>query len=122
MTETHPVYIGRDLKKEIDKESADMEITMRKLTERALRRGMSQELHRVPLPSELEEELDKAERKAETATSTGDLNRAQDRLDDVTARVEELDLPEDMAHIEDRTDEVRELIADVQAELDEDDE
>lgn len=122
MVETHPVYIGSDLKKEIDKESTDMEITMRRLTERALRRGMDEGLHEVPLPREIEDELGKANRKAQTAQTSGDIDRARERLADVRETLDENEFPEDISSLREMADEVGEVIDNVEQDLDEADE
>lgn len=104
-TGTHPVYIGRDLKKEVKVEATQRELTMRQITERLINRGMERGFHTDPLPQEFHDKLEEIEDEVERARDAGDLDRLQDRLDDVEADFEVVDLPE-----EDAGDEIQEEI------------
>lgn len=54
--ETHPIYIGDDLKKELKKESVDLDAPMRRLAERLISRGFDEGLHKALVKEDEDDE------------------------------------------------------------------
>jgi hypothetical protein len=118
-TDTHPVYIGHDLKKKVKLIATEDEITMREVTERLIERGVDEDFHKTPLPAEFISDLDDIEDDVSVARTEDDLDRASDRVDDVEADLEGVDFPESNGHevVEERIHEVRNQIETVRQEL-----
>lgn len=114
---THPVYIGRDLKKNVKVEATQRELTMRQITERLINRGMDEGFHTEPLPQEFLDDLDDLSEEVERARNVSDLDRIEARLDDLEDDFEASELPEDGAEgeIEDRIADVRDSILDARS-------
>jgi hypothetical protein len=111
-TGTHPVYIGRDLKKEVKVEATQRELTMRQITERLINRGMDEGFHTEPLPQEFHDKLDDLDEEVERAHDQSDLDRLEDRLEDLETDFSVVDLPEEGAEddIQERIDAVNDRI------------
>lgn len=102
---THPVYIDRDLKKQVKIQATESELTMREVTERLIERGMSEGYHENPLPSEFTDDIEAIREDIQRAHDEDDLDRAVDRLDDLEQDLEEVEFYEDGA-----TEEIREIL------------
>ena len=105
-SDTHPVYIGRDLKSTVKLEAADNDLTMRTVTERLIERGETRGYHLVPLPSEFEQRIDDIENEIEEAESDVEVEEALEELGDVEAQIVEADMPEDVQYLLDRIDQI----------------
>jgi len=92
---THPVYIAKDLKKEVKMQATEHELTMREVTERLIERGIEQGFHETPLPSEFEAEIEAIEEDVDGARDEGDLDDALEDLDNVEERLDATVFPED---------------------------
>lgn len=116
---THPVYIGRNLKKDVKVEATERELTMREITERLIVRGKREGFHIQPLPEEFTDDLVELEEEIDRARDADDLDRIEDRLDDVEADFEAVDLPEEDAdaEIQGHIDAVRDTIETARADF-----
>jgi hypothetical protein len=105
---THPVYIGKGLKKEVKMQATEHELTMREVTERLIERGISEGYHDTPLPSEFVSEIEDIAEDVDTADDERDLDDAVEDLDTIEGRLDAIVFPEPNAH-----DELAEQIQDV---------
>lgn len=121
---THPVYIDRDLKKQVKIQATESELTMREVTERLIERGMAEGYHENPLPSEFTDDIEAIREDIERAHDEDDLDRAADRLDDIEQDLAVVEFYEDGAteEIEEALQEARDDIMNVRPQLTSDDE
>lgn len=120
-TGTHPVYIGRDLKKDVKVEATQRELTMRQITERLINRGMDKGFHEEPLPKEFHDKLDDLDEESQRVRDLGDVDRLEGRLESLESRLEAADLPESEAEssIQSRIDAVADTLETARDDLDE---
>lgn len=109
---THPVYIDRDLKKQVKIQATESELTMREVTERLIERGMAEGYHENPLPSEFTDDIEAIREDVRLARDEDDLDRASDRLDSLEDSIEEVEFYEDGA-----TEEIREALQEARDEI-----
>jgi len=121
---THPVYIDRELKKQVKMESTEKELTMREVTERLIERGMEEGFHDEPLPSEFDVDIEDIRNDVERAVDDDDLDRALDRLDGVQEELDAANFFEEdaAADIQAAIDHTRDGIAEIREDFAEDDE
>lgn len=121
---THPVYIDRDLKKQVKIQATESELTMREVTERLIERGMAEGYHENPLPSEFTDDIEAIREDIQRAHDEDDLDRAVDRLDDIEQDLAEVEFYEDGAtkEIEEALQEARDDVKNIRPQLTSDDE
>jgi hypothetical protein len=91
---THPVYIGKDLKKEVKMEATEHELTMRDVTERLIERGIEKGFHNTPLPSEFEEDLQQLMDDIDDARTGDELDGILETAENIEQRIKETQFPE----------------------------
>jgi len=91
---THPVYIGKELKKEVKMEATEHELTMRDVTERLIERGIDRGFHDTPLPSEFEEDLEQLINDIDDARTDDELDAIYETATNIERRIDETQFPE----------------------------